>query len=176
MFLVLFALDIPSDSDYLVIRLPVTQFKRGASMAEKTPEDLTTQILIQIRDEMRAMHSSFDARFVALEKRMGSVEARFDALEKRMGSLEARMDSLEARMDSLEARMDSLGARIDTLEARTEARFKEVFRRLEQLGSDLKKFASVVNETILHYADEMDTVRDRLSVIENKIGIVFPPE
>lgn len=138
-------------------------------MAEKTPEDLTTQILIQIRDEMRAMHSSFDARFDALEKRMGALEARMDSLER-------RMDSLEARMDSLEARMDSLETRFDILEARTEARFKQVFRRLDQLGSDLKKFASVVNETILHYADEMDTVRDRLSVIENKIGIVFPPE
>ena len=169
MFLVLFALDIPSDSDYLVIRLPVTRFKRGASMAEKTPEDLTIQILIQIRDEMRAMHSSFDARFDALEKRMGSLEAR-------MESLESRMDSLEARMDSLESRMGALEVRFDTLEAWTEARFKAVFRRLDQLGSDLKKFASVVNEAILHYADEMDTVRDRLSVIENKIGIVFPAE
>ena len=36
-------------------------------MADTSENAITTQILIQIRDEMRAMRASFEARFDALE-------------------------------------------------------------------------------------------------------------
>jgi len=128
-------------------------------MTDHPEQDITTQILIQIRDEMRAMGAR-------LEKRLDSIEARMGAIEVRMGAIEARMDSIEARMDSLEARMDSL-------ESRNEADHQRLFRRFDQIDADLKRFVGVVNDAILHYAEETDTVRDRLDILEKAVGI--PP-
>ncbi len=114
-------------------------------MTQPPPDDLTTKILIQIRDEMREMRASF--------------EARFDGIERRLDKLEARMDRLEGRFDSLEAHNVKQHA--------------ELLEFINEVHSDLKKFASIANETILHYADEMDKVRGRLNVIEDRLGI--PP-
>jgi methyl-accepting chemotaxis protein len=105
-------------------------------MTDNLPTDVTTQILIQIRDEIRDMRASF----------------------------EARMDALEARMDRLEGRMDAL-------EKTNEVQHRELFSRLSQIDADLKKFAPLVNEALLHYADEMDRVRARLTRVEHRLGI-----
>ena len=118
-------------------------------MTDIQGQDLTTQILIQIRDEMRAMRDSF--------------ERRFDALE-------ARLDRIEARLDRLEATIDRIAGRVGSLEK------QDLAKRFNQIDADLKKFASVANNAILHYAGEMDTVRERLQVIESKLGISYPPE
>jgi hypothetical protein len=42
---------------------------------------------------------------------------------------------------------------------------------LSQIDADLKKFAPLVNEALLHYADEMDRVRARLTRVEHRLGI-----
>jgi len=152
-------------------------------MTQPPPDDLTTKILIQIRDEMREMRASFEARFDGIERRldklddrMAKLEDRMDRLEARMDRLEARMDELEARMDRLEARMDRLEARFDALEAHNSKQHGELLAFINEVHSDLKKFASIANETILHYADEMDKVRGRLNVIEDRLGIPHGPE
>ena len=75
------------------------------------------------------------------------------------------MEALEGRMDALEARVGAVERRLDKLE-----------NRVEIIHHDLRKFASVVNETVLHYAEEMDSVRDRLSSIESKLGPTPPSE
>ena len=138
-------------------------------MTQPPPDDLTTKILIQIRDEMREMRASFEARFDGIERRL-------DKLDDRMAKLEDRMDRLEARMDRLEARMDRLEARFDALEAHNSKQHGELLAFINEVHSDLKKFASIANETILHYADEMDKVRGRLNVIEDRLGIPHGPE
>jgi chromosome segregation ATPase len=159
-------------------------------MSDHPEQDITTQILIQIRDEMRSMGSrlqkgldSLDARMGAIEARMDSLEARMDSLEARMDSLEGRMDSIEARMDSLEGRVDSveacmhsLEARMDSLESRNAADHQRLFRRFDQIDADLKRFVVIVNDAILHYADETDSVRDRLDILEKEVGIPPRPE
>ena len=98
-----------------------------------------------------------------------------DALEARMDAVEARMDGLEGRMDGLEARMDGSEARMDAMEKRNEEQHKVLFRRFDQLDGHLKKFASIVND-VAAYAEEMDSVRGRLDVIESKQGISYPSE
>ena len=193
-------------ADYCAAHLRlVTPKPQGDSMTDGSENAITTQVLIQIRDEMRAMRSSFEARFDALEARMSRLEDRMDALEARMDALEARMDSLEKRMDSLEkrataaerrgddvdltlkrlerkiddlasdteflrGRIDSLEVHTDAIDEKNEDRFQELLRRFNILDGDLKKFASVTNEAILHYAGEMDTVRERLNIVETKLG------
>ena len=195
----------------MLVVLPPLALYREASMTDNQGQDLTTQILIQIRDEMRAMRSSFERRFDAGEARMEGIEARLEgiearmegiegrlqAIEKRMDSLEKRIDSVEKRvtlveqtllrleskvdalqvqMDFLQGRIDALEVQIDALDGRNEVRFEELFKRFNQIDADLKKFASVVNNAILHYAGEMDTVRERLQVTESKLGISYTPE
>jgi hypothetical protein len=76
----------------------------------------------------------------------------------------------------LQGRIDVLEPRIDSADERNEQRFEELFRRFNTMDADLKKFAGIVNQTILHYADEMDMVRDRLGNIESKIGIPYRSE
>lgn len=38
------------------------------------------------------------------------------------------------------------------------------------------KFVGIVNETVLHYAKQMDSVRDRLNAVEHSAGILSTPE
>jgi chromosome segregation ATPase len=171
-----------------------------------TTEDtnITTEILIQIRDEMRAMRTSFERRFEMLEARMEGIEARMSATESRMDSPETRMESLEKRDSSLEKRMglieqsilrveskvdslrtqadffqgriDNLEIKLDSMDARNETHHQDLFRRFTLMDSDLKKFASVANEAILHYAGEMDSVREQVLFIEDKLAIAHPSE
>ncbi len=166
-------------------------------MTDNQGQDLTTQILIQIRDEMRAMRVSFERRFDALEARiegfearMESIESRMDALEKRVESVDKRMtlveqivrrlegkvDAMQVQIDFLQGSVDTLEVRIDSLDERNETRSQDLFKRFNQIDADLKKFVTVVNNAILHYAGEMDTVRERLQVTEIKLGISYPPE
>jgi len=133
-------------------------------MTDQPVPDVTSQILIQIRDEMRAMRASFETRFDA-------IEARFDGLESHMQGFEARMDAFEARMEAFDARMEAFEARLDSFEDKNEVHHQELFRRFGIVDSDLKRFAGIANEAILHYADEMDSVRDRVVSIERKLDI-----
>ncbi|MEW6531625.1 MAG: hypothetical protein AB1473_12360 [Thermodesulfobacteriota bacterium] len=130
-------------------------------MTDSEIKDLTIEILLEIRNEMRLVRTSLealDARVAALETRIESLDTRIESLETRVGNLESRVGSLETRIERLERRFDKLE------------------NRVEIIHHDLRKFASVVNETVLHYAEEMDSVRDRLSSIESKLGPTPPSE
>ncbi len=206
-----FLLDNPSTADYCSAHPFLVGDLQGNSMTDVSESAITTQVLIQIRDEMRAMRASFEARFDGLEARMSRLENRMESLEARMDALEARIDAIEKRMDSLErrttaaekrgddvdltlkqlertindlvgesnalvGRIDSLEMRTDAIDEKNEARYQALLRRFNAIDADLKKFASVTNDAILHYAGEMDTVRDRLNIIETKFGIPYPSE
>lgn len=114
-------------------------------MAESNIND-TLEILTQLREEMRAMRTS----------------------------LEAGIDSLQTQVDFFQRKIEHFEAKLDSIEERNETRNQDLFRRFGLLESDLKKFASVANEAILHYAGEMDSVRDRVLYIESKLGIPYP--
>jgi hypothetical protein len=58
---------------------------------------------------------------------------------------------------------------------RNEEGFTDLVRRFGLLDSHVKKFASITNTAVLHYADETDKVRDSLSIIEDKLRIPSLP-
>lgn len=106
------------------------------------------------------------------------VEAHLEAVKRSLDSFEARMESMEDHIHSMETHIDSMESRIATLEigltalgSTNEAHHQKLFSRLDRIEVDLKKFVALVNDTILHYADEMDSVRDRLDILENEVGI-----
>ena len=45
-------------------------------MTDSEIKDLTIEILLEIRNEIRSMRATFEARFEALETRMGAIEGR----------------------------------------------------------------------------------------------------
>lgn len=237
-------------------------------MTDPASSDITTQVLIQIRDEMRTMRASFDVRLDALEARLGSVESgivamagrvegfgsrlkavevhmeaerarradakkwnaarmsertlheqgtpplpddgdealsepldslehsvytlglAIDLLRERIGELAQqgsrveqtgmhvtnKIDLLQNQMDFLQGRLDALEVRLDSLDDRADERLRDILGRFGLLDADLKKFASVSNAAILHYADETDKVRDRLTRLENHLPLTFPQE
>ncbi len=109
----------------------------------------------------------------SLESRMSSLETSMANLEQTVLRLDQKVDALQDDVNYLKGRMDALEVRVDSIEEKSEARHQELLRRFNILDADLKKFASVTNEAILHYAGEMDTVRDRLNIIETKLGIPY---
>lgn len=113
---------------------------------------------------MRSMRSQFETRFDA-------VLVRLNRLESHMESIEAGMDSVEVRSDTMAAHLESLHSRIGVNEMRNEALHQMLLERFDTLDVRFKEFAGLVNETILHYAEEMDSVRDRLQTLESRVGI-----
>ncbi|PYQ80936.1 MAG: hypothetical protein DMG03_21240 [Acidobacteria bacterium] len=67
----------------------------------------TLDAIDSLRNEIRRLGTSVNARF-------DTVESRFDSLDSRFDTLESRFDTLESRFDTLES---SLAARIDDAKA-----------------------------------------------------------
>ena len=67
----------------------------------------TFDAIDSLRNEIRRLGTSVNARF-------DTVESRFDSLDSRFDTLESRFDTLESRFDTLES---SLAARIDDAKA-----------------------------------------------------------
>ena len=88
-----------------------------------------------------------------------------DEMRTMRSAFEASFDSIDAHLESAGTHLSSFGERLDVVEGR----MSELFRRFSQIDSDLKRFASLVNETILHYAEEMDRVRERLESVESRV-------
>jgi len=237
-------------------------------MTDPEAPDITTQVLIQIRDDMRSMRASFNQRFDAMETRMTALETGMDLMGGRMEKLDSRVEALAARIDGgrgpfvdvrprvsrdkddlglpasagvssqedtpgatptrlhemeqslyalgmaidllgervgdikaqgsrieqtgiqltnkidllqtqvdfLQGRIDAMEVRLDSLDDRADERFQELLGRFGSLDADLKKFASVSNAAILHYADEMDKVRDRVTRLETNLPVPCPQE
>jgi SMC interacting uncharacterized protein involved in chromosome segregation len=110
---------------------------------------------------------------LAVEKRAESLERQMAELREEIGQVHERIDGLGTQVDFLAGKVEALEVRIEDQEKRNEKQHQELFSRFSTMDSDLKTFASLVNETVLHYAEEMDTVRDRLDNIETKSGITF---
>lgn len=131
-------------------------------MEEHAGTELTREILIALRDEMQALRSS--------------VESRFDMIDSRLEGLDTYARGIAGKMGAFQARMEALESLIDSMDQKSDVKHRELFRRLESIDGDLKKFAGIVNETVLHYAEEMDSVRDRLHAVEQNVGVLSAPD
>ena len=67
--------------------------------------DLTTSVLIEIRDAVRATN-----------ERLDGATGRLDALDARLESVDARLESVDARLESVDARLAGVTSRLDTHE------------------------------------------------------------
>ena len=89
---------------------------------------------------------------------------------------EIRFDVLEKRFERVTERLDNIEERLVAVDGNIEKRFNRLEKFLQSLTTDVKKFVSLVNDSVLHYAEEMDRVRDRLDIVETKPSLPHPSD
>jgi hypothetical protein len=79
----------------------------------------------EVKEEVRHLEKTMNARFDGTEARFDAVDVRFDAVNERIDSVNERIDGLGRRMDSLEKSIPmiqdiaDLKARLAVVEKRT---------------------------------------------------------
>ena len=112
----------------------------------------TFDAIDSLRNEIRRLGTSVNARF-------DTVESRFDTLESRFDPRDSRLDTLESRFDILESRFDSLDSRFDTLESSLAA-------RIDDAKADMKRHFDIVAEST---HDDVRIIAEGLVALNAKV-------
>jgi len=88
-------------------------------------------------------------------------------VERTLVVVAERVETIERRVDGLAEWGLSIEQRIDDLQ-------DQMLHRFDLLETDLKRFTGIVNEALVHFGEEFDRVRDRLDLVEDKLGIAPP--
>src|SRR5437588_12435917 len=100
-------------------------------------------------------------------RRLGtSVNARFDTVDSRLDTLESRFDILESRFDSLDSRFDSLDSRFDTLESRFDTLESSLAARIDDAKADMKRHFDIVAEST---HDDVRIIAEGLVALNAKV-------
>ena len=105
-----------------------------------------------LRNEIRRLGTSVNARF-------DTVESRFDSLDSRFDTLESRFDTLESRFDTQESRFDTQESRFDTLESSLAA-------RIDDAKADMKRHFDIVAEST---HDDVRIIAEGLVALNAKV-------
>jgi chromosome segregation ATPase len=140
---------------------------------EAAMSDLNTQILIEIRDEIRGTNSRVDA----LNGRVDGVTTRLDSIDGRLESVEGHLESMEGHLESIDSRLDAHekvlvrlhGASVQQSEAlvklvdladRHEQTLAKVVRSLDTLNGRFDNFLSgahrAEHEEVIRRVDDID--------------------
>ena len=119
----------------------------------------TFDAIDSLRNEIRRLGTSVNARFDTVESRFDTLESRFDPRDSRLDTLESRFDILESRFDSLESRFDSLDSRFDTLESSLAA-------RIDDAKADMKRHFDIVAEST---HDDVRIIAEGLVALNAKV-------
>jgi methyl-accepting chemotaxis protein len=110
-------------------------------MDQTKNQDKNHQALASIQQDLKRMSSAFDNRFERLESLLNVVDQRLDSVERQISDV-AR--AVEINIESV----------------------RNISNSVDNMDTDLKRFAKVANETALHYSEEIDKLRDRIDVLE----------
>lgn len=91
-------------------------------MAEDQIQDITLNVLVSIRDEIRALRTDTNARFEQMDKRFEQMDGRFERIEHDISQIKQGMDAIVHRFDRdyllLATEVHAMKRRIDTCEER----------------------------------------------------------
>jgi predicted nucleic acid-binding Zn-ribbon protein len=110
-------------------------------MSDSKSENNHSDRLQQITEDLERISELMDRRFQGLESGLEGLDRRMDNIDERIAGL------LQVSEKSLEG-LRALTATVSKIE------------------KDLKQFASIANETALHYSDEIQNLRQRLDALE----------
>jgi len=119
----------------------------------------TFDAIDSLRNEIRRLGTSVNARFDTVESRFDTLESRFDPRDSRLDTLESRFDILESRFDSLDSRFDTLESRFDTLESSLAA-------RIDDAKADMKRHFDIVAEST---HDDVRIIAEGLVALNAKV-------
>lgn len=94
--------------------------------------DITVEILISIRDEIKNLRSDTNLRFEQMDKRFEQMDKRFELMNERLLHIETD---------------------------------------ISQMKTDIKAIASHFERSYLLLANEMEGIKERLSVCERRLGL-----
>lgn len=131
-------------------------------------DELTTQILIQIRDEIRGTNQRVDRMEHSLGQRIDGVE---HSLGQRIDVLGDRIDILTTRVDQVGnvfgQRIDVLGERIDILTTRVD----QVGDRTMTLSHRMDALADRQREDSIRLATEVHEVANLLRTVIDRVVV-----
>ena len=81
-------------------------------------EDITIEILKNIRDEARETKREFQEQFAAMDQQFAAMGQRFDAMDQRFDTLEERVDLTSQRLDITNDRLGVVESTLLTLARR----------------------------------------------------------
>ena len=126
----------------------------------------TFDAIDSLRNEIRRLGTSVNARFDTVESRFDTLESRFDPRDSRLDTLESRFDILESRFDSLDSRFDSLDSRFDTLESRFDTLESSLAARIDDAKADMKRHFDIVAEST---HDDVRIIAEGLVALNAKV-------
>ena len=124
----------------------------------------TFDAIDSLRNEIRRLGTSVNARFDTVESRFDTLESRFDPRDSRLDTLESRFDILDSRFDSLDSRFDTLESRFDTLESSLAA-------RIDDAKADMKRHFDIVAEST---HDDVRIIAEGLVALNAKVDAMRP--
>ncbi len=68
-------------------------------MTDDQAQDITLNVLVSIRDEIRALRADTNARFEQMDKRFEQMDGRFERIEHDISRIKQGMDSIVNRFD-----------------------------------------------------------------------------
>ncbi|MBI4823056.1 MAG: hypothetical protein HY805_02345 [Nitrospirae bacterium] len=99
-------------------------------------KDITVEILISIRDEIRTLREDTNKRFEQMDKRFEQMDKRFEQMDKRFEQMDKRFEQMDKRLEHMEADIRAIVAHFErdyillankmgTIEGRLDAHLQE---------------------------------------------------
>jgi predicted nucleic acid-binding Zn-ribbon protein len=91
-------------------------------MEDDKVKDMTLNVLVSIRDEIKALREDTNKRFEQMDKRFEQMDKRFERIEKDISQMRRDIGHIVARFDNdylvLASEVDSMKKRLGTCESR----------------------------------------------------------
>src|SRR5437660_348855 len=132
-------------------------------MSEETTRELLDNRLFEERIFARfdAIEARFEARFTAIDTRLGTIETRLDDLEARV---EVRFNAVDARIDRLEIRLQALESKALDTKPIWEQALVEIVEVKESIY-DIKRKFEIVTEDLIQVRADQRRVEKRMDTL-----------
>lgn len=76
-------------------------------------KDITLQVLIDIREEIKGLRREMDQRFAQMDQRFAQMDQRFAQMDQRFARMEERLGRMETELTEIKENIRAIVARFD---------------------------------------------------------------
>jgi predicted nucleic acid-binding Zn-ribbon protein len=95
---------------------------RRTAIEKDGDKDLTLEVLVSIRDEIRELRADTNKRFEQMDKRFEQMDKRFEQMDKRFERIERDISQIKQGIDQIVTRFERdyllLASEVDTMKKR----------------------------------------------------------